>query len=605
MVDIVANPEWKSVRILERDEVALGGYGGNMNEQATALVARTELLMQEKADTSDIVQGQYSFSTLADFDSKKATIPANSVVIIDEAGANQGMNIWNGTTLTKSDYDPLIQAKDYTDVTASVISASVENKIRTEPTSSDLYQFSDADGNIVALIDKDGFLHAVGLSSPVQTLINDLGNSVAAVEANINNYGVEYAHVFTDVLGNVLATIGLDGKWRVVGLEDDLVTEINKKSTSAEQSEKDTSLMVEREYRDSYKDADKLLSTLAIANTGAKAPAPMHLFKQNFTLNKTWISNIQQFAYSNSTRLTINSPYFQDDGMVHPHILEFYNGFRGYRYIVGMTPYRLANDAYENPCIYGSNDLINFELLTGFDQPLDPRPPQTAGGASAYNSDIVLTYDPRTGELICIWRQTLPNPEAITTRYSALWMRKTKDGINWTAKERIFLDSKNIESNAGGAGSPAILYDVKSGYWYLYLNRLDSSSTALRLFKSKNLNENSWEYVGIVNTGGILGAWHHDVKIIGDKVCILLHQLTTQKNLYFGISDDFLNFTYTPALMTDNDVYKSSFVPIFNSANEISLKILFSTTNSPTSDPDKWRMYVKQTNFINANAEII
>ena len=184
-------------------------------------------------------------------------------------------------------------------------------------------------------------------------------------------------------------------------------------------------------------------------------------------------------------------------------------------------------------------------------------------------------------------------------------MRKTKDGINWTAKERIFLDSKNIESNAAGAGSPAILYDVKSGYWYLYLNRLDSSSTSLRLFKSKNLNEDSWEYVGIVNTGGILGAWHHDVKIVGDKVCILLHQLTTQKNLYFGISDDFLNFTYTPALMTDNDVYKSSFVPEFNSSNEISLKILFSTTNSPASDSEKWRMYMKQTNFINANVEII
>ena len=111
MVDIVANPEWKSVRILERDEVALGGYGGNMNEQATALVARTELLMQEKADTSDIIQGQYSFSTLAEFDSKKATIPANSVVIIDEAGANQGTNTWDGTTLTKSVYDPLAQAK--------------------------------------------------------------------------------------------------------------------------------------------------------------------------------------------------------------------------------------------------------------------------------------------------------------------------------------------------------------------------------------------------------------------------------------------------------------------------------------------------------------
>lgn len=55
MVDIVANPEWKPVRILERDEVALGGYGGNMNEQATSLVARTELLNKEKASGLDLL----------------------------------------------------------------------------------------------------------------------------------------------------------------------------------------------------------------------------------------------------------------------------------------------------------------------------------------------------------------------------------------------------------------------------------------------------------------------------------------------------------------------------------------------------------------------
>ena len=74
MTDIVANPEWKSVRILERDEVALGGYGGNMNEQATALVARTELLMQEKADASDLEQGKKTFlNTFDTYDSLEAS----------------------------------------------------------------------------------------------------------------------------------------------------------------------------------------------------------------------------------------------------------------------------------------------------------------------------------------------------------------------------------------------------------------------------------------------------------------------------------------------------------------------------------------------------
>ena len=125
MVDIVANPEWKSVRILERDEVALGGYGGNMNEQATALVARTELLMQEKADTSDIVQGQYSFTTLAAFEDAKSTIPDNSVVIIDEVGENQGTNTWDGVTLTKSAFDPMIQAKAYTDAIKLLLDSDV------------------------------------------------------------------------------------------------------------------------------------------------------------------------------------------------------------------------------------------------------------------------------------------------------------------------------------------------------------------------------------------------------------------------------------------------------------------------------------------------
>lgn len=50
------------------------------------------------------------FNTLAEFEAVKATIPAYTVVNIAEAGANQGQNIWDGATLTKSPYDPLTQA---------------------------------------------------------------------------------------------------------------------------------------------------------------------------------------------------------------------------------------------------------------------------------------------------------------------------------------------------------------------------------------------------------------------------------------------------------------------------------------------------------------
>lgn len=59
--------------------------------------------------------GTKGFNTLAEFEAVKATIPAHSVVNIGEAGPNQGQNFWNGTTLTKSAYDPLTQGKNYTD----------------------------------------------------------------------------------------------------------------------------------------------------------------------------------------------------------------------------------------------------------------------------------------------------------------------------------------------------------------------------------------------------------------------------------------------------------------------------------------------------------
>ena len=121
MANLTATPDWTPVRQLDRDEFASGGPNGNMNEQAKALLNRIEYLNQQKADKEDIIQGQYRFATLAEFNAVKATIPVNSTVIIDEAGANQGTNTWNGTTLTKSAYDLLTQAKADATVKANAV----------------------------------------------------------------------------------------------------------------------------------------------------------------------------------------------------------------------------------------------------------------------------------------------------------------------------------------------------------------------------------------------------------------------------------------------------------------------------------------------------
>lgn len=131
MANFEGHKNWSPVRILEHSELARGGINGNMNEQAKALTERTELLMEEKASKSEIVQGHYEFNTYAEFNAIKSTLPLNCTVIINEMPTGtqtwgQGTNRWNGTTLSKSAYDPKAQAvteaKNYADQTKLDIS---------------------------------------------------------------------------------------------------------------------------------------------------------------------------------------------------------------------------------------------------------------------------------------------------------------------------------------------------------------------------------------------------------------------------------------------------------------------------------------------------
>lgn len=88
------------------------------NERARAISAEDGLQAQIDAQGG----GMYGFLTYAAFDAVKSTIPANSNVNIAEVNNTgtgswgQGINIWNGTTLTKSPYDPYALSQNYSDM---------------------------------------------------------------------------------------------------------------------------------------------------------------------------------------------------------------------------------------------------------------------------------------------------------------------------------------------------------------------------------------------------------------------------------------------------------------------------------------------------------
>lgn len=79
-----------------------------------------------------LVGGHKGFSTLALAQAAQSGLVANTVVEVlsDTTEANNGYYLWNGTTLTKSAYDPLMQAKSYTDTAVTPVNnSSITNSL--------------------------------------------------------------------------------------------------------------------------------------------------------------------------------------------------------------------------------------------------------------------------------------------------------------------------------------------------------------------------------------------------------------------------------------------------------------------------------------------
>lgn len=205
MVNIQGQKKWSEVRLLEAHELARGGVNGNLNEQAKALADRTELLREEKASKQEIIQGVFEFGTYAEFDAKKLTLPLNCTVILNEennTGIGEwslGNNRWNGTTLTKSAYDPLTMANGYTDSSVNPI-----KNLIAEDNAEPLEVAVDDLGFLYKYIDSEGNVFYSGKKLEMQ---------------NWSAYTDDLTHVrvVLDRDGNVVAILDKDSNFRVAG----------------------------------------------------------------------------------------------------------------------------------------------------------------------------------------------------------------------------------------------------------------------------------------------------------------------------------------------------------------------------------------------------
>ena len=82
----------------------------------SAFSALLDFLKELAASVSSSQGGLYSFTSKANFEANKASVPANSKVEINSDDDDAGQYTWDGITLTKSDYDPVNLSKKASEI---------------------------------------------------------------------------------------------------------------------------------------------------------------------------------------------------------------------------------------------------------------------------------------------------------------------------------------------------------------------------------------------------------------------------------------------------------------------------------------------------------
>lgn len=163
-------------------------------------IAELRKKVQDKVDLqiATLPSGRKGYATLAAAQVAQASLPANTLVEVtsDTTTANNGVYLWDGTTLTKSTYDALTQAKAYVDE---------KIKITLDDPEYVLY-ISDSDSNLLFAITRQG--EVIGDFKVVMENISDFPTALT-IEDNLEGELYEIA----DKQGNILARVESDGTW--------------------------------------------------------------------------------------------------------------------------------------------------------------------------------------------------------------------------------------------------------------------------------------------------------------------------------------------------------------------------------------------------------
>ena len=158
----------------------------------------------------------------------------------------------------------------------------------------------------------------------------------------------------------------------------------------------------------------------------------------------------------------------------HPSVLYFADGWHGFRYWMGMTPYPFNMDDREDPSILASNDGRTWQTPQGVTNPLTPKP------EPGHNCDVELIYVPENDEMRMYY------VEADDVKQSWVKLMRSSDGVHWSKPETVIHDEKWMY----GILSPTIQRLADGTWQMMYVDTgntgYQNQSNAVRLRTSKD-----------------------------------------------------------------------------------------------------------------------
>lgn len=531
-----------------------------------------------------------SFNSYAEMLAFTPSKPNVSVRVNNDTDASKvGTYTWTGTEYKKGT-DLLVLASENATEKANVAEQNAieytdekTQNIKVIQNENVVFGLADLLNQVFLYVSKNSDFYIPKLDGSIQQNFSKLAELINGVNSKVSIVDSPIAMDFRDSSQNLLAYFRKNSELVLAGLDNSVQENLN--------------YLLKRQQ-------DIMLSLSQHSVLLSK-----NLLTQNFSIDQTQaLASTIQYDATTAQHLVIDTPYRKNDSLVHPNVIELDEPIRGFKYWMCLTPYSSNNILEENPCVYGSNDKLNWELIDGIPQPLDNPPDfdETASGKKGYLSDCWWVYDHINKELICCWRKayTVGPNQYNDTDIMQLLGRSTKNGLIWSEPFQFYPDTLY---GADTLISPSIVFDQNTNKWCMIYMR--GANIIVMRTNDDFRNPNGWSDRIDLGFGAFkaqnpsIVAWHLETKFIGDRL--------------YGLITDTANFAYYLCCASKTDLtqwtysahnilpikpigkpstYKASLMTDDVTSTNAKIRMFWTSANTNES-----RLYTAMTNPISKN----